>query len=146
MKISYFHQVEGLIKLEPPLAWETLSPPEEVKWTSNRVANASNTTYWSASPPFSLSSIGLGQETLRVPSELTRPVLVVAFAPSSGVENYHQYYIKVTAGPFLICQKPLSHSCIGLHFNRCPVSVVLRKRRMRAFESKLRGRACLMKC
>ncbi len=80
--------------LSPPLAWDALSNPEEMN----------STLYWSEEPPFTLSSIGLGVETVHLAaSAYERPLLVIVFAPSNGLPesnenhqlNLHEYTIEV---------------------------------------------------
>uniref|UniRef100_A0A5K3G566 t-SNARE coiled-coil homology domain-containing protein n=1 Tax=Mesocestoides corti TaxID=53468 RepID=A0A5K3G566_MESCO len=91
-------QPTPMVKLDPPLSWETISPPEDVN---------SSTVYWSTQPPFSLSSIGLGVESIHIPApsadDFHRPVLVLVFAPSGGfvasddqASDQHQYTIEVS--------------------------------------------------
>ncbi|VDD75175.1 unnamed protein product [Mesocestoides corti] len=51
-------QPTPMVKLDPPLSWETISPTEDVN---------SSTVYWSTESPFNLSSIGLGIESIHIP-------------------------------------------------------------------------------
>ncbi|VDK32611.1 unnamed protein product [Taenia asiatica] len=97
-----------LVKLDPPVPWEVISPPEEVK-SIHRLVNATITTYWSSIPTFTLASTSLGVERLYVPAAFGRPLFVVVFAPSSGFvqsdegtesssareQQYHHYVIQL---------------------------------------------------
>ncbi|KAL5105278.1 hypothetical protein TcWFU_008500 [Taenia crassiceps] len=97
-----------LVKLDPPVPWEIISPPEEVK-SIHRLINATITTYWSSIPTFTLASTSLGVERLYVPAAFRRPLFVVVFAPPSGVvetddsaespslkeRQYHHYVIQL---------------------------------------------------
>lgn len=97
-----------MVKLDPPVPWEAISPPDEVK-SIHRLVNATITTYWSSIPTFTLASTSLGVERLYVPAAFRRPLFVVVFAPSSGFiesdddtepssteeQQYHHYIIQV---------------------------------------------------
>ncbi|KAL5971686.1 hypothetical protein TSMEX_000608 [Taenia solium] len=97
-----------LVKLDPPVPWEVISPPEEVK-SIHRLINATITTYWPSIPTFTLASTSLGVERLYVPAAFRRPLFVVVFAPSSGFvqsdegaessstreQQYHHYVIQL---------------------------------------------------
>ncbi|CDS38151.1 hypothetical protein EmuJ_000547800 [Echinococcus multilocularis] len=97
-----------LVKLDPPVPWEVISPPVEVK-SIHRLINATTTTYWSSIPTFTLASTGLGVERLYVPAAFGRPLFIVVFAPSSGFvesdngaeslatkeQQYHHFFIQI---------------------------------------------------